>query len=666
MDSLINLQEKSIQTIRFLAADAIQKAQSGHPGFALGTATIAYTLWTRHLKFNPSNPKWFNRDRIIIPGHGGMLIYSMLYLTGYDISLDDIKSFRQWGSKAAGAPEVHFTPGVDATTGPLGQGFANGVGMAIAETHLGAIFNKKDHEIIDHKVYAIVTDGDLMEGISYEAASLAGHLKLKKLIYLYDDNKITIDGSTDLTFTENTALRFNAAGWQVINVLDGNNVEAIDLAIKKAQMDLRPSLIICKTMIGYGLPTKQGTEKAHGEPPGESELKKAKEIVGWPDKNFYIPDDVKHFFNQFKPRGVMLENRWLDVFNSYRKTFPDLGDELERRISNRLPDKWSDSIPSFSSYEKATPTRNVSGKVINSLSSRIPELIGGSADLASSNKTLIVNSRPFQVGHYDGRNIYYGIREQSMGGILNGLALHGGLIPYAGTFFVFLDYLKPALRVAAISNIPSIWVFSHDSIGVGEDGPTHQPIEQLNNLRSIPNLIEIRPADGDEVAEAWKVAIERRNGPTALIFTRQSVPSLHRKLISSATGLRRGAYVLADLGNEKPMLILMASGSEVHLILQAGEVLTKQGISSRVVSFPSWGLFRLQDKEYQDSVFPPTIAHRLVVEAGSSLGWEKYIGLQGDSVCINEFGKSAPEKVVFEKYGFTVQNIIDHALRLLD
>ncbi len=662
-----DLQERAINTIRFLAADAIQKANSGHPGLPMGGAAMAYTIWTRHLRFNPRNPAWPNRDRFILSGgHGSMLLYALLYLTGYDLSLEEIQRFRQWGSLTPGHPESHLTPGVETTTGPLGQGFANGVGMAIVERHLAAVYNRPGMAPIDHTIYAIVTDGDLMEGVTSEAASLAGHLRLGKLVYLYDDNRISIEGSTQLAFTEDRGARFEAYGWQVLRVEDGNDVDAIDAAIQQAKADPRPSLIICRTTIGYGLPTRQGTEKAHGEAPGETELTGAKERLGWPlDPRFFIPEDVLAFYRQAVERGEKFEQAWNGCLDAYRNAFPELAEELERRLSGQLPEDWEAHIPQFSADPKGMGTRVSSGKVINAISEALPELIGGSADLAPSTNTLVKTSRSFQAETPDGRNLHFGVREHGMGSLINGMALEKSVIPYGATFLVFSDYMRPAIRLSALAHLPSIWVFTHDSVGLGEDGPTHQPVEQVMSLRLIPNLVVIRPADANEVGEAWKVAVKRRQGPTALILTRQAVPTLDRSVISPAEGLARGAYILADVGDGEPDLILMASGSEVSLILEAGFRLGAEGRNIRMVSFPSWELFEAQDSGYRDLVLPPRVKARLAVEAGVTTGWQKWTGDGGEVLGIDCYGASAPGPVVMEKYGFTIENIITRASRLL-
>lgn len=661
------LEEKAINTIRFLSADAVERAHSGHPGLPMGAATIGYTIWTRHLRFNPENPDWANRDRFILSGgHGSMLLYSLLYLSGYDLSKEDLMNFRQWGSKTPGHPEFGLTPGVEVTTGPLGQGFANGVGMAIAEKHLAANFNRPEYKIIDHYVYAIVTDGDLMEGIASEAASLAGHLRLGKLIYLYDDNHISIEGNTDIAFTEDRALRFRSYGWHVINNVDGNDVQAIDSAISAAKKDPRPSIIMCRTHIGYGLPTRQDTPKAHGEPPGDEELEGAKRKLNWPlEPAFYVPKDVLAYFRQAVEYGHELETKWNDLYRSYQKKYPELSMELSRRLGGKFPAGWEEDLLMFPPDEKGMATRASSGKVLNFFAKRLPEIMGGSADLAPSNKTWIQDSPSFQPDTPSGRNIHFGVREHGMGGVVNGMAVHGGIIPFGATFFVFSDYMRGAIRLSALSHYPSIWVFTHDSIGVGEDGPTHQPVEHLAALRSIPNLVVLRPADANEVTQAWKVAIERREAPTALIFSRQALPTLDRQIYASATGLERGAYTLIDLGNDEIELILMASGSEVSLIVEAGKIMADSGIGVRLVSFPSWELFATQDKNYQDSVLIPDVRKRISIEAGVSLGWERWVGDNGMMISIERYGASAPYKDIYQHYGLTVENIVSQAKKLL-
>jgi transketolase len=672
MTSSNDLQSRAINAVRFLSADGVQKANSGHPGLPMGVAAMAYTLWTRFLKFNPRNPAWPNRDRFILSGgHGSMLLYSLLYLTGYDLPLDELKNFRQWGSVTPGHPEYGVTPGVEVTTGPLGQGFANAVGMAITEAHLAACFNRPGHTLVDHFTYAIVTDGDLMEGITSEAASLAGHLRLGRLIFLYDDNRISIDGSTDLAFTEDRAARFAAYGWQTLFISDGNDVEAIETAIRAAQADPRPSLILCRTHIGYGLPTRQDTEKAHGEPPGVEELRGAKLKLGWPlEPDFYVPDDVLAHYREAVGRGEQLESAWKERLDAYRVGYPELAAELDRRLAGRLPDDWQSALPVFPADVKGTATRNSSGKTLNALAARIPELMGGSADLAPSNKTWLEGQPAFQAITPTGRNFHYGVREHGMGAIVNGMAVHGGVIPYGATFLVFSDYMRPALRLSALSHYPSIWVFTHDSIGVGEDGPTHQPVEHLSALRTIPDLVVIRPGDANEVAEAWKTAIQRRNGPTLLVFSRQDVPTLDRSVYAPAAGVQKGAYVLAEysqaeLGDKIPQLILMASGTELSLIVQAGQRLADEGVNVRLVSFPSWELFEAQDPAYREKVLPAAVTARLAVEAGVAQGWERWVGGHGDIMSIEKYGASAPYKTVYAKYGLTVEDVLARARGLV-
>jgi transketolase len=662
-----DLQERAINTLRFLSADMVQQANSGHPGLPMGCAAIAYTVWTRHLRYNPLNPAWPERDRFILSGgHGCALLYSLLHLTGYDLPLDELKHFRQWGSKTPGHPEYGLTPGVEVTTGPLGQGFTNGVGMAIAEAHMAAQFNEPGHAVVNHYVYAIVTDGDLMEGVSSEAASLAGHLKLGKLVYFYDDNRISIDGSTDITFTEDRAARFAAYDWQVLRVEDGNDVEAIDAAIQAAKKDPRPSLIVCRTHIGYGLPTRQDTSKAHGEPPGNEELDGAKEKLGWPkEPRFLIPEDVLAHFRSATERGGKLEAEWRSKLQAYQASFPEKHAELERRLAGKLPEGWDSVLPAFPADGKGMATRIASGKVINALANRLPELIGGAADLAPSTKTWMDGYPAFEPETPGGINFHFGVREHAMGAIVNGMAVHGGIIPFGATFLTFADYMREPIRLSAISDYPSIWVFTHDSIGVGEDGPTHQPVEQLASLRAIPNMTVIRPADANETVAAWKLAIERRHGPTLLALTRQNVPTLDRTIFAAADGLERGAYVLADLGDGEPELILMASGSEVGLIVEAGRQLAAQSLKVRLVSFPSWELFAAQSQEYRNEVLPDTIKRRLAVEAGVPMGWERWVGEKGGIIAINRYGASAPAETVFRELGFTVGNIVARALSLV-
>ncbi len=661
------LQARAINTIRFLSADGVQKANSGHPGLPMGTAPMAYVIWTRHLRHNPANPNWPNRDRFILSGgHGSMLLYSLLHLTGYNLPLEELKRFRQWDSLTPGHPEYGLTPGVETTTGPLGQGFANGVGMAMAEAHLAKVYNRPGHEIIDHYVYAIVTDGDLMEGVASEAASLAGHLRLGKLIYLYDDNHISIEGSTDVAFTEDRGRRFEAYGWHVQYVKDGLDVEAIDRAIEAAREDPRPSIIMVRNIIGFGLPTRAGTAKAHGEPPGDAELDGAKEKLGWPkEPRFYIPEDSLAFFRQAVRRGKKQEREWNQQMAAYQAEYPELAAELSRRLSGKLPEGWDADLPVFPADEKGMASRASSGKVINALAATLPELFGGSADLAPSTNTWMSAYPAFAPDCPEGRNVHFGVREHGMGSAVNGMAYHGGLIPFGATFFVFSDYMRPPVRLSAISHLGSIWIFTHDSIGVGEDGPTHQPVEHLAALRAIPNLVTIRPADANEVREAWKIAIENRHRPTALVLTRQNLPTLDRAVFQPAEGLRKGAYVLADLGQGKPQIILMASGSEVALILKAGRQLESQGVAVRLVSFPSWELFSQQDKAYQESVLLPDVEARLAVEAGVSLGWHRWVGTKGRVIGLDRYGASGPAGVVFENLGFSASAVEQAALEML-
>ena len=667
MQETKELQALAINTIRFLSADGIQQANSGHPGLPMGAAPMAYAVWTRHLRHNPANPAWANRDRFILSGgHGSMLLYSLIYLTGYDLPLEELKRFRQWDSLTPGHPEYGLTPGVDATTGPLGQGLSNGVGMAIAEAHLAKVYNQPGYEIIDHYTYAIVTDGDLMEGVAAEAASLAGHLGLGKLIYLYDDNRISIEGSTEISFTEDRGKRFEAYGWHVQLVADGLDVEAIDRAIQTAKADPRPSLIVVRNIIGYGLPTRQGTAKAHGEPPGDKELNAAKDNLDWPQEpRFYVPDEALAFFRRAAARGAELEDAWQQKFAAYRAAFPELAAELERRLAGQLPDGWADTLPVFPPDAKGLASRASSGKVLNALADRLPDLVGGSADLAPSTVTWMNNSPAFAPDCREGRNLHFGVREHGMGAVVNGMAYHGGVIPFGATFMVFSDYMRPALRMAALSHLGAIFVFTHDSIGVGEDGPTHQPVEQMAALRAIPNLTALRPADANEAREAWKVAIENRHRPTALVLTRQNLPTLDRSVVASAAGVRKGAYVLADLGEGQPQIVLMASGSELSLIVAAGQRLAAQGVTVRLVSFPSWELFGEQDVAYQNAVLPPEITARLAVEAGVTMGWHRWVGSQGRVLGIDRFGASAPAATVFEKLGFTVENVVKIAQGLL-
>jgi transketolase len=661
-------QELAINTIRFLSADAVQRANSGHPGLPMGAAAMAYALWSRHLKFDPVHPTWPDRDRFVLSaGHGSMLLYSLLHLTGYDLSLDEIKSFRQWGSRTPGHPEYWEAPGIETTTGPLGQGIGNSVGMAIAAERLAAMYNREGFPLVDHYIYALASDGDLMEGISHEAGSLAGHLKLGRLIWLYDDNHISIDGSTDLTFTEDRGARFEAYNWHVQHVEDGNNVAAVDQALARAKEDPRPSLIAVRTHIGYGLPTRQDTAAAHGEPPGEEELRGAKRGLGWPlEPSFFIPDGIREHFQSFGQRGARVRLEWLEMYEQYRQRYPDLARQFERTQRGDLPGDLWNQLPEFKTEEGKMATRAASGKVLNALAPCIPELIGGSADLTGSNKTDIRGEPAFDTNHRSGRYLHFGVREHTMGAILNGMALHEGLIPYGGTFLVFTDYMRPTLRLIAMMGKRVIHVLTHDSIGLGEDGPTHQPVEHLASLRAIPNYLVIRPADANETSYAWRVALERKDGPTGLILSRQSLPILDRDEFAPAEGLLNGAYVLGDLGPGDPELILMASGSEVWKTVDAGRQLAQRGISVRLVSFPCWGLFERQSQDYRDGVLLPHIRARLAVEAGHPLGWKRWVGEVGDVIGLNRFGASAPAMEIFKHLGFTPQNIVQAAQAMLE
>jgi transketolase len=663
----MTLDELAVNTIRFLSADAVQKANSGHPGLPMGMAVPAYTLWTKHLRFDPTDPKWPNRDRFVLSaGHGSMLLYSLLHLAGFDLLMEQIQNFRQWDSITPGHPEYGETPGVETTTGPLGQGFANGVGMALAADHLAAVFNRPGSELIEHYVYAIVSDGDLMEGVASEAASLAGHLQLGRLIYLYDDNRISIDGSTDLSFTEDRAARFAAYGWHLSEAIDGNDMQAVDQAIIAAKSDPRPSLIVCRTHIGYGLPTKQDTADAHGEPPGEEELRAAKQNLGWPDQpNFYVPDEVRSVFAEAAARGAELRKSWLETLERYQVDYPDMAAQWERTISGQLPNELEDAMPVFEPDPKGMASRAASGKTLSAIKPIMPELIGGSADLTGSNKTRADGDLPFSPDDRAARYIHFGVREHAMGSMLSGMALYGGLIPYGGTFLVFSDYMRPAIRLAAMMGLRVIYVFTHDSIGLGEDGPTHQPIEQLAALRAIPNLAVIRPADANETAQAWLAAFRRTTGPSALVLTRQSLPTLDREEYSSAEGLAKGAYVLADLGEAPPELALMASGSEVGLICEAGQLLVDAGVNVRLVSFASWELFSQQSQDYQHQVLPPDLKERLAVEAGSPMGWERWVGDAGKVLALDRFGASAPFEEIYENLGLSVERIVAESQQLV-
>ncbi|HET6669162.1 MAG TPA: transketolase [Pyrinomonadaceae bacterium] len=667
-DTTPELDQLCINTIRTLSLDAVQKAESGHPGLPLGAAPMAYVLWTRFLRHNPKNPKWENRDRFLLSaGHGSMLIYSLLHLTGYDLSLDEIKNFRQWNSKTPGHPENILTPGVEITTGPLGQGFANGVGMAMASAHLAAKFNQQDFPVIDHHIYAIVSDGDLMEGVASEAASLAGHLKLGKLIYFYDDNRVTIEGFTDLAFSEDVPKRFEAYGWHTVTVEDGNDLDAIDAAIREAQsVGTKPSLISVKTTIGFGMPSA-GTRKAHSDAPGEDAVRETKRHLGWPeDQKFFIPDEVLAHFRGGAARGEKQESEWNELVSQYQAKHPELTKLWRTTMSGKLPADWEQHLPAFTD-SKAMATRAASGEVINALAPHMPMLIGGSADLGPSNNTDIKGGGDFEAGTLAGRTIHFGVREHAMGSTLTGMSLNGGLIPFGGTFMTFSDYMRPAIRLAALSEVQVIYVFTHDSVGLGEDGPTHQPIEHLAALRAIPHLFVIRPADAHEVREAWRTAILRQHAPTALALTRQKVPLIDRTRFSSAEGARKGAYVLAEAeaANHSPGLILIATGSEVSLALEARETLQRDGVPTRVVSMPCWELFEEQSETYRNEVLSPSITARLAIEAGVRQGWDRYVGPAGDVICLDRFGASAPGDVALKNLGFNVDNVVERARALL-
>jgi transketolase len=683
MSESSRLDQLCINSIRMLSVDAVEKAKSGHPGAPMGLAPSAYVLWTRFLKHHPRNPSWPDRDRFVLSaGHGSMLLYSLLYLTGYDLSLDQIKQFRQWGSQTPGHPERGLTPGVETTTGPLGQGFGNGVGTAMAEAYLAARYNRPGCEIFDHFTYGIVSDGDLMEGVASEAASLAGHLKLGKLIYLYDNNHISLAASTELTFTEDCARRFEAYGWHTQAVDDGNDLDAVDRALHAARVETaRPSLILVRTHIGYGSPGKQDTFEAHGAPLGEEEARLTKKNLGWPlEPPFYVPEEALAHFREAIRKGAEAEAKWKDKFSKYARTFPDMAKELEQVIHGDLPEGWAEAIPNFPADAKGLATRVASGKILNAIAPKLPTLIGGSADLNPSTYTVLREMGDFESPQskatdnqgsssggwsYAGRNLHFGVREHGMGATLNGMAAHGGIIPFGATFLMFSDYMRPAIRLAALMELRVIYVFTHDSIGLGEDGPTHQPVEQLASLRAIPCLIVIRPCDANETAAAWRVAIESRDRPVALVLTRQNVPTWDRNQFAAAEGLRRGAYVLADAPDSRPDLILIATGSEVALVVAARQKLLEQRIHARVVSMPSWELFDAQPREYRDAVLSPSVRARLAVEAARTQGWHRYVGDAGDIIGIDRFGASAPGNVVMEKLGFTVDHVVERARALL-
>jgi len=662
-----DVEKLSINTIRTLSIDAVQKANAGHPGMPLGCAPIVYALYCKTMAHNPANPDWINRDRFILSaGHGSMLLYSILHLSGYKVSIDDLKSFRQWGSKTPGHPEFKHTPGVETTTGPLGQGFATSVGMAIARDYIASLFNKDDIKLIDHYIYGICSDGDLMEGVSHEAASLAGHLQLGKLIFFYDDNKITIDGKTDITYSDDVQKRFESYGWNVLSIADVNNAAQVEDAIKTAQsINDKPVLIITKTNIGFGSPNKQDKSSSHGAPLGEEEVKLTKRNLGMSeDKFFYVPDEVYQHFKLIEEHGADEENNWQKIFSEYKNKYPDDAVLFQAVMQGDLKENWDKHLPKFEDYSENIATRVASGKTLNALAECLPNFIGGSADLNESNMTHIKSSLSFSAKDRAGKNIHFGIREHAMGAVLNGIAIYGGLIPFGATFLIFSDYMRPAIRLAALMKIKVIYVFTHDSIGLGEDGPTHQPVEQITSLRLIPNLIVIRPADANETVEAWKFAINHKGGPVALILTRQKLSVIDRKKFNSANNLHKGAYILKDTDG-KPDMILIASGSEVALALNAAGHLESKGKQIRVVSFPSWGLFEQQSLEYQNQILPPDIKVRVSIEMGVTAGWEKYVGDSGKCIGINTFGASAPDVVLYEKYGFTLENVIEKLNEIL-
>jgi len=657
-----------INTLRFLSVDAVQKANSGHPGLPLGAAAMAYVLWTRILKHHPANPRWPDRDRFVLSaGHGSMLLYSLLHLTGYALSLGQIEQFRQWESITPGHPERGVTPGVEITTGPLGQGFGDAVGMAMAEAHLAARYNRPGFSIIDHYTYALVSDGDLMEGVASEAASLAGHLRLGKLICLYDNNHVTLSAGTSITFTEDRARRFDAYGWHTQSVEDGNDLAAIERALRAARDEAaRPSLILVRTHLGYGSPHKQDTFEAHGSPLGAEEVRATKENLGWPvQPPFYIPEQALEHFRLAVERGARAEAEWNARFAAYTKAFPEPARELQQAMRAELPADWNADIPVFPADAKGMATRVAGGKVMNAIAHRLPALIGGSADLDPSTHTALLGMGDFEPTRYGGRNLHFGVREHGMGAILNGLAAHGGSIPFGATFLVFSDYMRPSIRLAALMGLQVIYVFTHDSIALGEDGSTHQPVEHLAALRAIPRLVVIRPADANETAAAWRMALETRDRPVALVLSRQNLPTLDRGALAPAQGLRRGAYVLADASNGEPNVILIASGSEVALIVAARQKLLEKQIQARIVSMPSWELFDVQPQEYRDSVLPPRMTARLAVEAGTSQGWHRYTGERGDVLAVDRFGASAPGEVLMREYGFTAENVCARVLALL-
>lgn len=661
-----NIEQLGIDTVRILSADAVQKANSGHPGMPMGAAPMGHVLWSEAMNYSPTNPDWANRDRFILSaGHGCMLQYCYLHLTGYDLSMDDLKNFRQLESKTAGHPEYGLAPGVDITTGPLGQGFANGVGFAIGQKHLAGRYNKPGHHIFDYKVFAICSDGDMMEGVTSEAASLAAQLELGNLIYLYDDNHISIEGDTDLAFTEDVAARFIAYGWHVQVVEDGNDIAALKNAVHNAKIEIRkPSLIKVRTHIAYGSPNKVNTAGSHGSPLGEKEVRLVKEGMGFdPEKSFFVPQEVADYYQERGKEGTEKEQKWNEQYEAYKKEFPELAAEFELLSSGELPEGWKDNIPVFKAEEGKIATRKASGKVLNAIAPALPGLIGGAADLAPSTETNLEKYESFTAEDRTGRNFHFGIREHAMGSALNGLALTNGIIPFGATFLIFSEYMRPPIRLAAIMKIKPIFIYTHDSIGLGEDGTTHQPVEQLISLRSIPNLVLLRPADANETAHAWRVAIEHKGGPVVLVLSRQGLPTIDQDKYGKAENVEKGAYILSDV--ENPALLLIATGSEVPLIMDAQAKLKEEGIAARVISMPSWELFEKQDADYKEKVFPKAIRKRLAVEAGSPLGWHKYVTDEGDIIAMNTFGESAPAEELYKVFGFTVDNVVEKAKALL-
>ncbi|GAB3063392.1 transketolase [Virgibacillus ainsalahensis] len=664
----VSVEQQSINTIRTLAIDAIENANSGHPGLPMGAAPMAYTLWTDFMTHNPKHSKWFNRDRFVLSaGHGSMLLYSLLHLSGYDVTMEDLRNFRQWGSRTPGHPEVHYTDGVETTTGPLGQGIATAVGMAIAEAHLSATFNKEDLSVIDHYTFALISDGDLMEGISHETASLAGHLGLGKLIALYDSNDISLDGELSQSFSDNTEERFKAYGWQVIRVEDGNDVEALRKAIEEGKKNIaQPTLIEVKTVIGYGSPNKSGSAASHGAPLGENEVKLTKENYNWTHEPFHVPEEVyADFYEKIGRRGEDAEENWNQRIQAYKEKYPEAAKDLELAMNGELPLNWEKNLPVYEHGENTLATRAASGEVLNAIAKTVPNFIGGSADLAGSNKTKINGQTDFSRENYAGKNIWFGVREFAMAAALNGMALHGGLNVFAGTFFVFSDYLRPAVRLSAIMKLPVTYVFTHDSIAVGEDGPTHEPVEHLASYRTMPGLSLIRPADGNETQAAWQLALESANKPTALVLTRQGLPTLEGTKEHAYDGVKKGAYIVSEASRDTPDALLLATGSEVQLAVKAQKDLLEKNIDVRVVSMPSWDRFEEQDQAYKEKVIPSHVKRRLAIEMASPFGWERYVGDEGEVLGINTFGASGNGEKLMEAYGFTVENVVKRVEELV-